>query len=402
MIITGEMHMKKTYIKGVVVFALIVGINAIMNKVLTPKIETSKYHYTLSASQLDLKKGAIYTVAATGDDATKIKWLSSDPQVATISKTGQVIAKKTGQTIISANVKSEFKDLIVNVTNTAKADVLIYSDSQVTPAASEVINKISIAKFKLTLSSNTYTYDGKAKKPKVQVETNDHKILVKNKDYTVKYAKNKKPGTAKVIVTGKNDYTGTLLGSFKIEKSSDENTSSTNTNNVAAKSDTLANDIATPSVPTENYTTSYQNTTLTPTTNYTYRPQSITPKKATKTTKPTTPKKKTETPKKNTNNSTSNKATSSNASNNSNSSASSSSSHASHTDRDTSGSSSHGTISDNTSENNSSTTTSNTNNTNNTTSSSSQTSSSSSTGNSPTESSSPSSSPSESDTTVIA
>ncbi|MEE1183292.1 MAG: hypothetical protein UHZ06_02255, partial [Paludibacteraceae bacterium] len=40
--------------------------------------------------------------------------------------------------------------------------------------------------------------------------------------------------------------------------------SSTNTNNVAAKSDTLANDIATPSVPTENYTTSYQNTTLTP------------------------------------------------------------------------------------------------------------------------------------------
>lgn len=397
MIITGEMHMKNTYIKGVVVFALIVGINAIMNKVLTPKIETSKYHYTLSATQLDLKKGAIYTVAATGDDATKIKWLSSDPQVATISKTGQVIAKTTGQTIISANVKSEFKDLIVNVTNTAKADVLIYSDSQVTPASSEVINKISIAKFKLTLSSNTYTYDGKAKKPKVQVETNDHKILVKNKDYTVKYAKNKKPGTAKVIVTGKNDYTGTLLGSFKIEKSSDENTSSTN--NVADKSDTLANDIATPSVPAENYTTSYQNTTLTPTTNYTYRPQSITPKTTTKKTTQSTQKKKTETPKKNTNNSTSNKATSSNASNNSNSSASSSSSHASHTDRDTSGSSSHGTISDNTSENNSSTTSSNTNNT---TSSSSQTSSSSSTGNSPTESSSSSSSPSESDTTVIA
>ena len=391
--------MKNTYIKGVVVFALIVGINAIMNKVLTPKIETSKYHYTLSATQLDLKKGAIYTVAATGDDAQKIKWLSSDPQVATISKSGQVIAKTTGQTIISANVKSEFKDLIVNVTNTAKADVLIYSDSQVTPASSEVINKISIAKFKLTLSSNTYTYDGKAKKPKVQVETNDHKILVKNKDYTVKYAKNKKPGTAKVIVTGKNDYTGTLLGSFKIEKSSDENTSSTN--NVADKSDTLANDIATPSVPTENYTTSYQNTTLTPTTNYTYRPQSVTPKTTTKKTAQSTQKKKTETPKKNTNNSTSNKATSSNASNNSNSSASSSSSHASHTDRDTSGSSSHGTISDNTSENNSSTTTSNTNNTNNTTSSSSQTSSSSSTGNSSTESSSTSSS-SESDTTVIA
>ena len=391
--------MKNTYIKGVVVFALIVGINAIMNKVLTPKIETSKYHYTLSATQLDLKKGAIYTVAATGDDAQKIKWLSSDPQVATISKSGQVIAKTTGQTIISANVKSEFKDLIVNVTNTAKADVLIYSDSQVTPASSEVINKISIAKFKLTLSSNTYTYDGKAKKPKVQVETNDHKILVKNKDYTVKYAKNKKPGTAKVIVTGKNDYTGTLLGSFKIEKSSDENTSSTN--NVADKSDTLANDIATPSVPTENYTTSYQNTTLTPTTNYTYRPQSVTPKTTTKKTAQSTQKKKTETPKKNTNNSTSNKATSSNASNSSNSSASSSSSHASHTDRDTSGSSSHGTISDNTSENNSSTTTSNTNNTNNTTSSSSQTSSSSSTGNSSTESSSTSSS-SESDTTVIA
>lgn len=67
-----------------------------MNIALTPKIEASKYHYTLSTSQLDLKKGAIYTLSSTGDDASKITWLSSSPQIATISKTGQIVAKKAG------------------------------------------------------------------------------------------------------------------------------------------------------------------------------------------------------------------------------------------------------------------------------------------------------------------
>lgn len=136
--------------------------------------------------------------------------------------------------------------------------MLIYNDSQVTAANSEVINKISISKFKLTLSSNTYTYDGKAKKPKVQVETSDHKILKKNKDYKVRYAHNKKAGTAKVVVTGIHDYTGTLVGSFKIEKNSaDENTSTISSSNdsIVASASATDRSISSPS----SYTYSYNN-----------------------------------------------------------------------------------------------------------------------------------------------
>lgn len=337
--------MNHTYVKGLVAFSLIFLGNELMNKALTPKIETSKYHYALSASQLDLKKGAIYTLSCTGDDANKISWLSSNTQIATISKSGQIIAKKAGQTIISAKVAKEYKDIIVNVYNTAKSDILIYNDTQVTAAKSEVKDKISISKFKLTLSSNTYTYDGKAKKPKVQVEADNNKILTKNKDYKVRYEHNKKAGTAKVVVTGINDYTGTLVGSFKIEKSATDEATS-----VASSTDPVVNTtndtiVTTPATSyTYNYSTIAQ---LTPTTKPT-----TTKKATTSSTSSSTKKKKTvtttTTPKKNTNNASTKKTTTSNASSRS----------------ETAGSSSNGTSStssSNTSSNSSNSSTSNSN-----------------------------------------
>ena len=315
------MIMNKTYIKGVGVFALIFAGNALMNKALTPKIETTKYHYTLGASQLDLKKGAIYTLSSSGDDASKIKWLSSNNTIATISKKGQIIAKKAGQTIISAKVHHEYKDIIVNVFNTASADVLIHNDAQVTATKSEALDKISLSQFKLTLSSNTYTYDGKAKKPKVQVEANNNKILTNKKDYKVRYEHNKKAGNAKVIVTGKGKYTGTLVGSFKIEKAaSDENTTAIANNDTSVVASTNER-IVTPAF--SSYTYNYSATSnLTPTTpTYTPVKQKITvsvPKQPVATSKKKeTQKAETATSKKkksNTNNGSEKKETSSNAS----------------------------------------------------------------------------------------
>lgn len=69
----------------------------------------------------------------------------------------------------------------------------------------------------ITLSTNVYTYDGKAKKPKVTV-TYGGKKLTAGSHYTVTYSNNKNAGTASVKVTGKGKYAGTVKGTYRIEK----------------------------------------------------------------------------------------------------------------------------------------------------------------------------------------
>lgn len=65
------------------------------------------------------------------------------------------------------------------------------------------------------LSTTSYTYSGKAKKPAVTVTLNG-KTLKKNVDYTVKYSSNTAIGKAKVTITGKGNYKGTVSKTFKI------------------------------------------------------------------------------------------------------------------------------------------------------------------------------------------
>lgn len=67
------------------------------------------------------------------------------------------------------------------------------------------------------LSTSTYTYDGKIKKPSVTVKDTDGKILKKDTDYTVTYASDRKAvGKYKVTVKGKSKYSFTEALYFKI------------------------------------------------------------------------------------------------------------------------------------------------------------------------------------------
>lgn len=372
--------MKLTYLRGVVVFGLILGLNYGMNKVLEPKIEHSRYHYTLSATQLDLKKGAIYTLSATGDDAKKINWISSDENVASISSNGQIVAKADGQTIVSAKVHHESKDIIVNVSDNPGQDVLIYNDAQTIAAASEVPSKTSIASFKMTLSKNKYTYDGKAKKPKVTIFNSDGSKLTKNTDYTISYKNNKKAGTAKVIATGAGNYTGTLVGTFKIEKAEDDDHTTTDTT-VEQTAENASTSTVSSTVNTETVTP-----VLTPTTSSEEKKSTTTKKSSTSTKKKSTANNSnSSSSSKNTSNSTG--KTSHHAANSSNTSGSGSngSSAESNTSSNTSNSSSNG-------ENNSSTNTNNSSENSNTSTDNGTTSSSSGENNSSSSSSSSSAS----------
>ena len=76
--------------------------------------------------------------------------------------------------------------------------------------------KQSISKASVTLSTSTYAYDGKAKKPSVTVKLNG-KTLKNGTDYSVTYSNNTKVGTATVKITAKGNYTGTISKTFKIK-----------------------------------------------------------------------------------------------------------------------------------------------------------------------------------------
>ena len=78
------------------------------------------------------------------------------------------------------------------------------------------LSRISISKASVTLSTSTYAYDGKAKKPGVTVKING-KTLKNGTDYTVSYSNNTKVGTAKVIITGKGNYTGSVSKTYSIK-----------------------------------------------------------------------------------------------------------------------------------------------------------------------------------------
>ena len=78
------------------------------------------------------------------------------------------------------------------------------------------LSRISISKASVTLSTSTYAYDGKAKTPSVTVKVGG-KTLKKDTDYTVSYSNNTKVGTAKVTITGKGNYTGSVSKTYSIK-----------------------------------------------------------------------------------------------------------------------------------------------------------------------------------------
>ena len=83
------------------------------------------------------------------------------------------------------------------------------------------LSRISISKASVTLSTSTYAYDGKAKKPGVTVKLNG-KTLKNGTDYTVSYSNNTKVGTATVKITGKGKYGGVITKTFKINPAKQE------------------------------------------------------------------------------------------------------------------------------------------------------------------------------------
>ena len=78
---------------------------------------------------------------------------------------------------------------------------------------------ISIADAQVTLSEESYVYDGTPKTPDVTVTLNGAELAAET-DYTVEYQANTDAGTAKVVVRGCGNYIGTVEKTFEIVKAS--------------------------------------------------------------------------------------------------------------------------------------------------------------------------------------
>ena len=85
-------------------------------------------------------------------------------------------------------------------------------------------NKISITECTVTLSENTYVYDGKEKTPSVTVSYGDER-LEPGFDYVVYYTENVNPGTAVVDITAQPEsrFTGNVQVTFTIKPTLPEN-----------------------------------------------------------------------------------------------------------------------------------------------------------------------------------
>lgn len=107
---------------------------------LASKIKVTEY-LKINSKKLYVYKGKSYQLKVTGTKKT-IKWTTSDKKVATVSKTGNVKAKKQGSATITATTG----------TKTVKCKVFVYKKTK------EVQNRIKLKKY--ILKNGTETKDG--------------------------------------------------------------------------------------------------------------------------------------------------------------------------------------------------------------------------------------------------
>ncbi|MBR1629713.1 MAG: BspA family leucine-rich repeat surface protein, partial [Lachnospiraceae bacterium] len=128
-----------------------------------------------------------------------------------------VVKVKVGGKTLTANV--HYTVSYANNVNagTATATVTGKGNYDSSKSVKYTIQGKSFSKATITLSTKSYVYNGKAKKPKVSVKFGRTKLSEK-KHYSVAYSQNTDAGKAKVIVTGKGLYLGKKTATFTIKK----------------------------------------------------------------------------------------------------------------------------------------------------------------------------------------
>lgn len=173
----------------------------------------------------------IYALAVKNDISTAVKTktinlnVTSNIENATVNVNDVVYngkAQTQKLTVMYGDIKlrenSDYTLKYANNTNVGQATVTITgktNDYQGTKTVYFNILPKNIENAGITVAN--VTYNANEQKPNVTVKDKDRNVnLAKNKDYTVTYQNNVNAGTASVIITGINNYTGTAMQSFTI------------------------------------------------------------------------------------------------------------------------------------------------------------------------------------------
>ena len=106
--------------------------------------------------------------------------------------------------ILTAALILTFTTLLISAASTTDSDNII----------------LTVENTVVKLSETSYQYDGKEKKPNVTVKyiasDGTKTTLTEKKDYSVTYKDNREVGAAKVVISGKGDYTGKVVVKYGI------------------------------------------------------------------------------------------------------------------------------------------------------------------------------------------
>lgn len=165
-------------------------------------------HFTL---KVDYKKGTISSLTIPADKYA-YTGVAIKPKVT-------VKAKVSGHTV-KLTKGTHYKVYYENNRNAGTATITVRGTGDYKGTLTKTFKITKVKLSTLVLDATTMAYTGKALKPgeTVKAKVNGKTVkLDKGEDYTVKYEKNIKKGTAKVIVTGIGNFTGTLTKTFTIK-----------------------------------------------------------------------------------------------------------------------------------------------------------------------------------------
>ena len=176
---------------------------------------TGKGNYTGS---VDTSVAIKYTPATTNISTCTATFGTTSYTYDGTAKTPTVTVKNGTTTLKNG---TDYTVSYSNNINSGTATVTITGKGNYTGTLSKTftINKKDISTATITLSQTSYEYDGNAKKPTVTVKIGS--IAIPATGYDVSYSNNVNAGTAKVTVTGKNNYTGSASVNYTITKATE-------------------------------------------------------------------------------------------------------------------------------------------------------------------------------------
>lgn len=132
--------------------------------------------------------------------------------------TPEVTVKDGTKTLVKG---TDFTVSYLNNINVGTATVTVSGTGDYTGTSTKTFTIAAKDASTLTvrLGSSSYTYDGSANTPKATV-MDGTTVLKDGTDYTVSYKDNTDAGTAKVMITGKGNYTGSVNKTFTIKEKS--------------------------------------------------------------------------------------------------------------------------------------------------------------------------------------